>query len=126
MSLIAINNSLEAYEYLKKRLRAPVEEIWMICLHSNNRVIKSRCIFRGSVNFCSYHPRDIFRYACICNASKFIIAHNHPSGEALPSIKDIEMTKSIKSLAEIIQIPVVDHLIYTKNKYYSFADQGWL
>lgn len=123
---MSMNNSYEAYTYFKKRLKAPVEEIWVACLYSNNKVINSKCLFRGSVDFCNYHPRDIFRYTCISNASKFIVAHNHPSGEALPSNKDIEMTKKIKRLSQLIEIPIVDHLICTKKTYYSFADNGWL
>ncbi|MCH2534190.1 MAG: JAB domain-containing protein [Bdellovibrionales bacterium] len=126
MKLSSINNSLDAYQYLKNRLRSPVEEIWVVCLHSNNKIIRSRCVFRGSVNFCNYHPRDIFRYTCLSNASKFILAHNHPSGESTPSFKDIEMTKKIKQISEIMDIPFIDHIICAKKDYYSFADNGWL
>ncbi len=126
MKLSSINNSLDAYQYLKNRLKSPVEEIWVVCLHSNNKVIRSRCIFRGSVNFCNYHARDIFRYTCLNNASKFILAHNHPSGESSPSCKDIEMTKKINQISKIIDIPLIDHIICTKKSYYSFADNGWI
>lgn len=126
MKQLSINNSLEAYEYFRSRLRSPAEEIWVVCLHSNNTIIRSRCLFRGGVNFCNYHPREIFRYTCLASASKFIVAHNHPSGDNKPSNKDIEMTKRLNELSKVMDIPLIDHIICTKKSYFSFADNGWI
>jgi DNA repair protein RadC len=61
-----------------------------------------------------------------CNATAILIAHNHPSGKLLPSEADISITKSIYKCGEILNITLIDHLIVTKEGYFSFSDEGKL
>ena len=70
--------------------------------------------------------RLIFAVALKCNATGIIIAHNHPSGTLKPSDTDITLTKSIKKCADILEITLLDHLIITKNGFYSFSNEGKL
>lgn len=105
-------------------MTAEVEELWAIALRADNAVIISRCLFRGTVDSCQAHPRDIFRFACHSNASSIIIAHNHPSQNPRPSRQDILFTKQIIRASQILEIPVLDHIILTEKKYWSFADMN--
>jgi DNA repair protein RadC len=105
-------------------MQLDIEEVWCIALTSNLKLIDFKMIFRGTVDQCTIHPRDIFRFACCANASRIILAHNHPSGDLEPSTQDLLITKQILNCSKIIQIPLLDHLILTSNMYFSFADQG--
>jgi DNA repair protein RadC len=121
-----IQSHKHAYQILKKHIALDVEEFWSLALASNLKLINLKLIFRGTVDSCTVHPRDIFRFACITNASKLIIAHSHPSGEAKPSLTDIEITNRLIRISKIIEIPIIDHLIITEHSYLSMAEKGHL
>lgn len=80
-------------------------------------------LFRGTVDACTVHPRDIFRFGCLQNASQLIIAHNHPSGDPQPSEPDLEFTERLIKVGWAIEIPIVDHLILTPDTYFSMAEK---
>ena len=120
-----ITSSRLAYSYLSDKFTPDAEEFWVLALTSNKRLNAGRCLFRGTVDSCLVHPRDIFRFACLTNASSLIIAHNHPSLDPNPSLEDIRLTIQIFKAGRILQIPVIDHLIVTEVNYKSFADEGW-
>lgn len=103
-----------------------VEEVWAAALNSDKRVTAAACLFRGTVDQCLTHPRDIFRFGCLHNAAALVLAHNHPSGQVRPSRQDLEWTRRIKEAAEILMIPVVDHLILGQRSYFSFMESGLL
>jgi DNA repair protein RadC len=121
-----IQSHKHAYQTLKKHIAMDIEEFWCLALTSNLNLIDLKLIFRGTVDFCTIHPRDIFRYACTKNASKLIIAHSHPSGDTNPSPNDIEITKRLITVSRLIEIPILDHLIVTKKTYLSLAEKGFL
>lgn len=91
-----------------------VEQAWVLALDSELKLIEFNLTSKGTVNFCQIHPRDIFRFVISKNASNFILAHNHPSGNAFPSPEDIKFTKKILKLAVLHEIPFLDHVILTK------------
>ena len=122
-SRMQILSSQHAHSILKKHMKSDIEEVWCMALTSSLKLIDIKMIFRGTVDQCTIHPRDIFRFACNANASRIILAHNHPSGDLEPSKQDILITKQILNCSKIIQIPLLDHLIITSKMYFSFADQ---
>jgi DNA repair protein RadC len=113
-----------AHRYLHCRMNSEVEEFWAIALNSGKTVIRARCLFRGSVDACLFHPRDVFRFACLHNAAALIVAHNHPSGNVLPSADDERITQRLLAAAMVFQLPVVDHLIVAGKNYFSFLAAG--
>jgi DNA repair protein RadC len=121
-----ISSPREAFQYLRNRMTAEVEEFWVIALNSEKRVIASSCLFRGTVNYCPFHPRDVFRFAYLNNACSLIVAHNHPSGTALPSDQDRRTTARLLDAAELLEVGVDDHLILAGETYYSFKEKGEL
>lgn len=94
-------------------------------LSSSCQVLKARMLFRGTVDSCFVHPRDIFRFAVKWNASSIIVAHNHPSGDPKPSSLDIKLSGNLLSAGQILKIPILDHVIVTKWSHFSFADSLW-
>jgi DNA repair protein RadC len=122
MEILCAESALPA---LEKLMTADVEEVWTLALGPQKNLIRSKMIFRGTVDACLVHPRDIFRFACAENASSVLIAHNHPSGDPLPSERDLIFTRQLIRAGKIMEIPVIDHLIVTRSNFSSFARMGW-
>lgn len=117
-----IQNSRSAEKFLRPLFSWESEEVWILGLSSSLELIEVKMLFRGTVDSCSIHARDIFRFCCHVNASSFILAHNHPLGEADPSERDEEVTAKIYFLSLLIEIPLSDHLVLSRERYFSFAD----
>lgn len=83
-------------------------------------------IFRGSVDQCLIHPREIFRFAIKNGASSILISHNHPSGDPWPSASDDAVTAQMVAAGKILEIPVIDHLIIGSYGHYSYQTEGKL
>jgi DNA repair protein RadC len=89
------------------------------------RLIRTEMISRGTLTASIVHPREAFRPAVRNAASGVIFAHNHPSGDPLPSDEDRRITDRLEEVGRILGIPLLDHLIIgAGSKYYSFADAG--
>ncbi len=95
-------------------------------LNKANKVLGTCTITSGTVSGTIADPKLVFATALKANASGIIIAHNHPSGNLKPSKADELITAKIKSGSQYLDINVMDHLIITKEGYYSFADEGLL
>lgn len=121
-----MNSSHNAYKIFQKCIDYTVEEFWVAALNSNLEIIDKKLLFKGTVDRCLIHPRDMIRFLCSQNAAAFVMAHNHPSGDPRPSKQDLEVTKRFYMLSQLVEIPMKDHLILTKERYFSFADTGIL
>lgn len=97
-----IRNKLSAYE---------CEVFACLFLDSKHRVLAWMEIFRGSVNCATVHPREVVKEALRLNAAAVVLAHNHPSGDSTPSPQDLELTKKLKDILQVIDVRVLDHLI---------------
>lgn len=100
------------------------ENFVVIALNNSYRVTSVRVIFVGTVNKCLTHPRDVFRYAIMENATGIIVCHNHPSGNCTPSKDDKETTETVRKAGEIVGIEVLDHIIIGKDDYFSFVEHN--
>jgi DNA repair protein RadC len=114
-----------AAQALNPLISQDVEEFWALALGPTKALLASRMIFRGTVDQCLVHPRDIFRFACHENASCLLVAHNHPSGDLLPSVEDLRFTRQLIRAAKLLEIPLIDHLILTRQGFLSLKRQGW-
>jgi DNA repair protein RadC len=122
-----ITSSADVIELMHQDLLdLPHEEFWIILLNRANRVLKKWKISSGGISGTVADPRLIFKIALDFYASSIILVHNHPSGAIKPSQADIALTKKLKQAGELMEIPVLDHLIYGENSYFSFADEGLL
>jgi DNA repair protein RadC len=100
----------------------PYEEFWIILLNKANQVIKKVQVSRGGISGTVADVRLIFKYAIENLASGMVLVHNHPSGNVKPSTQDISLTKKVKEAGELMEILILDHLIFTNNTFFSFAD----
>ena len=103
--------------YLREKTR---EHLMAIYLNARNELLFRKHIFAGTLNANLVHPREIFNEALKQNAASVILVHNHPSGDPEPSKADLEITKRIIEAGKIMGIDVLDHIIITKNKVFSF------
>lgn len=122
-----IASSSDVYHLMKPHLLdLPHEEFWIILLNRANTVIKKVAISSGGVSGTVADPKLIYKIALENLASALILVHNHPSGNATPSDADINITKRLKNAGHLLEIPVLDHIIFTNTEHYSFADEGKL
>lgn len=120
---LQITNSKQAYEHLKDSLQNENQEnLVCIYLNNNSEVINIKTITVGSINNTVFNPRDILKWALKYSAVAIIVAHNHPSGNIMPSREDILVTRNIVQAAKYVDVLIVDHIIIGKNQYYSFLE----
>lgn len=119
---------LDAYNYLGSSItHLKNEQLYMICLDNANKVINSKNIASGSLTQVNIDVKDCNQYAISSNASKVILLHNHPHGEAEPSVEDDIVTKQLLVSFESLGIELYDHVIVNYNEnYYSYHNEGKL
>lgn len=103
-----------------------MEQFKVILLNRNNRVLGFFEASSGGVSGTVADPKLIFMAALKMNACALIIAHNHPSGNKLPSEADKSLTLKIKEGAKLLDMSLLDHIIVTTEECFSFADEGLL
>jgi DNA repair protein RadC len=99
------------------------EKFIVVCLNSANKIIRYETISIGNLNSSIVHPREIFKAAIDCASASIILVHNHPSGNPEPSEEDISITRKLVEAGKIMDIPVFDHLILTREGYTSFVEK---
>jgi len=102
------------------------EEFWVLLLNRANRLIKKKRVSEGGVSGTVADPKIVFKLALEELASGIIVVHNHPSGNPKPSDNDINLTKKIKEGGKMLEIQLLDHLIIAHDRYFSFADEGFI
>jgi DNA repair protein RadC len=100
------------------------EHFLVFFLNVKNRLIGQEVVFKGAVDACILDPKVIFRKALVKNASKIIIAHNHPSGSLDPSPEDLELTDKMVQLGNDLDLKVLDHIIFSDKFYKSLQEDG--
>jgi len=100
------------------------EEFWMVILNKANFVKGKFMISKGGMAGTVADPKIIFKIALEQNAANIVVMHNHPSGNLEPSEEDILVTKKLAAAGLMLDLHVLDHLIFTNTGYCSLADQG--
>jgi len=100
------------------------EELWVVNLDTRNRVKSVAKLYQGSVNSSQVRLAEIFRQAIIENAPSLVVAHNHPSGDPLPSPDDVAITKAIVQAGKLLDIDVLDHLVIGLTSFVSLKERG--
>lgn len=117
----------DVYRYCAPALRdLVVEEFHLLILDAQNRIGADRLITRGTLTSSLVHPREVFRPAIAEAAAGVIVVHNHPSGDAAPSLEDQAVTRQLVAAGRLLDLPVHDHVIVGGDRYFSFAEAGIL
>jgi len=106
--------------------RAAQEHFITITLNGAHEVIETRVVTVGLVNSSQIHPREVFAAAITDRACAIIAAHNHPSGNLIPSDADKKVTKTLAEAGKLLGITLLDHVIFSEGGIYSFQESGLL
>ncbi len=87
------------------------EELRLLVLDTKHRVLAAPTLYRGTVSAAPGRVSELFREAIRRNASRIAIAHNHPSGDPVPSADDVEFTRAVVDAGDLLEVPVLDHLV---------------
>ena len=110
----------------KPVINMPSKEFWAIYLNTAKRVITRARISQGGVAATVVDVKIVLRHAIDNLASAIILVHNHPSGSLRPSAHDDALTDKLKNAAKLIDVCVVDHIIFSSRGFYSYSDEGRL
>lgn len=119
-SPIKVYSPKDIYENIKCDIEGKEQEHLLVLYLKGNKVISKKVIAIGTDSCTLISQKNILAPAVKENAQAIIVAHNHPSGENFPSKEDIAQTQKLNRLARELDIQLLDHLIITKDKYYSF------
>ena len=118
-------NVNKIYEGFKDLIKDEKQEnFYALYFDTKQNLIDYKLLFKGTLNVTTVHPRDIFKEAFLLNAASFIIIHNHPSGDPLPSKPDVDLTNQINTISKIMGINFLDHIIIGQDKYFSFYEES--
>lgn len=112
--------------YVKHYAMSQKEHFLAITLNGGHDIIKIHVVSVGTVNQTIIHPREVFVDAIKENASAIILCHNHPSGKAIPSDKDIDTTRNLIEVSKIVGITILDHIIIDCENFFSFMENKLL
>lgn len=122
-----LNSSMKVYDYFGSYIQDLLhEEFWVLYLNTGCKLLGKKLIGRGGNDATPVDLRVILRHALQMQANSLILIHNHPSGTLRPSQADKMVTSRIVMAAEIMEIRVNDHIIFTDTSCFSFRDQGLL
>ena len=123
--LLKITSSRQIYELMRPDLYdESVEQVYLLLLNRSNGLIKKERVSLGGTTASVVDPKVVFRFALEQGAHSLILIHNHPSGNLQPSESDKRLTQRLQKIGKELELPLIDHLIYTDQGYFSFADEG--
>ena len=122
---LKISNKDILLKYLRNKIGyEEIEKFYVIYLSSSNEVIEFEENSTGTLDRSSIYPREIYKRVISLNAKSIILAHNHPSDNITPSKSDIELTNEIAKGLKNFGALLIEHIIITKNSYFSFLEEG--
>ena len=123
----ALTDPAAAGRYFARRLRPHRHEVFAaLFLDTRHRALAFEELFRGTVDGAEVHPREVVRRALAHNASAIVVGHNHPSGNAEPSIADRAITARLKQALSLVEIRLLDHFIVGDGAPVSLSARGWV
>ncbi len=129
---IQIHNSEDIYSVMQRILMREEkvdrgrEHFWTISLDNSNKILNIELVSMGSFRATIVEPMEVFSIPLQKRAVRLILVHNHPSGTLKPSEADKDITDHLIQVGNIMNVPILDHLIITESSYYSFANNGLL
>ena len=122
-----LDTTYKCAQYLMPRFIGEQEEVvYLLCLDAKCKALDCVLIHRGGVNVASIAARKVVKAALDANATSVVLAHNHPSGLALPSREDRATTLALKAALDAVDVVLVDHVIVADEDFVSLADDGLL
>lgn len=122
-----LRSSEDVFRHFRERLEREKRELfYVVLLNNKNRKIREVKISEGSLTASLVHPREVYNPVIRESAAAVVFVHNHPSGDPAPSQEDIEITRRLKDVGDVMGIRVLDHVVIGFDRYFSFSDRGLL
>jgi DNA repair protein RadC len=116
----------DVYAHFRERLAEERhEQFYAVLLDNKNRKLKDIRVSQGSLTSSIVHPREVYLPVIRESAAAVIFVHNHPSGDPTPSKEDLEITRRLRDVGDLVGIRVLDHVVIGKGRYVSFVDDGY-
>ncbi len=122
----SLRSAEDVWNELREYAGRQREHFLLLTLDGASRLIRKRVISIGTLNQSLVHPREVFAEAITDRAAGVIVAHNHPSGQCFPSREDRRVTERLREAGRLLGIEVLDHVILTREGWYSFSEEGEL
>ncbi len=119
-----IQNAADAARLLADMGDLRQENVRVILLDASRRMIAISTVYIGTMNASVLRVSEVFREAITRGCAAIVVAHNHPSGDARPSPEDVEVTRALVAAGELLDLPVLDHVIITHGGWTSLREQG--
>lgn len=122
-----LHSAEDVYHHFRENLgREKREFFYVVLLNNKNRKIREVKVSEGSLTASLVHPREVFNPVIRESAAGVIFVHNHPSGDPAPSAEDIDITKRLKEVGDVMGVRVLDHVVIGHDRYFSFNERGML
>jgi DNA repair protein RadC len=122
-----LRSSEDVFHHFRQGLENEKKEFfYVILLNNKNKKLREVKISEGSLTASLVHPREVYNPVIRESAAAVIFVHNHPSGDPAPSQEDIEITRRLKEVGEVMGVRVLDHVVIGHDRYFSFSDRGML
>jgi DNA repair protein RadC len=123
----SLRSSEDVFRHFRDNLEKEKRELFFVILLNNkNRKIREVKISEGSLTASLVHPREVYNPVIRESAAAVIFVHNHPSGDPAPSPEDVDITRRLKEVGEVMGIRVLDHVVIGRDRYFSFSDKGMI
>ena len=118
-------NPRDVKTFLKLRLASNKSEVFAVLfLNNRHHMLTFDEMFYGTIDGASVHPREVVRLDLVKNAAAVILAHNHPSGVAVPSRAETQLTRRLTDALALVDVRVIDHIVVGVEETVSFAERG--
>lgn len=124
-----ILNSNDVEEFIRPKYEGVLEhrmEVYIIPVNNSNQIMGYSKLFSGNITDCVMDVRIIFQLLLLTNATGFFVIHNVTSASLEPSRNDELITKKLREVGKILDIKLLDHIVISKDNYYSYADNAWI
>ena len=122
----SISSPADAAAYLMTDMQdLEQEELRVMLLNTKNGVIGVETVYKGSVNTALIRVGEVLRPAVRANATYILVAHNHPSGDPMPSPEDLQVTGQIAAAGKMMDIGLLDHIVIGRGRYHSMKERGY-
>jgi DNA repair protein RadC len=122
-----LRSSEDVFRHFRDHFENEKRELfYVVLLNNKNRKIRDVKISEGSLTASLVHPREVYNPVIRESAAAVIFVHNHPSGDPAPSPEDLDITRRLKEVGEVMGIRVLDHVVIGRDRYFSFSDKGMM
>ena len=122
-----LHSAEDVYHHFRDDLsREKREFFYVVLLNNKNRKIRDVKVSEGTLTASLVHPREVYNPVIRESAAGVIFVHNHPSGDPAPSPEDIDITKRLKEIGDVMGVRVLDHVVIGHDRYFSFNERGLL